>query len=396
MWTHVQVETPLKRRFVTLGRCHPAASSVVALSLPLAVRPISYTVKTVDKTPAPKEVQEPIRKLLAERCVQLLDAKGDLLAEVWFRKDVPAKATDAQIKNGLTYREIPETTLFGAIRFPKRSPTIASKRSRPACTRCGWPISRWTATTWAPLPYSEFLLLSPAAEDKKPDTMEPKALQELSGKTTSGHPGVMLLFPARGGGRAETGKKGREPLGAAVHARSEDRRQESDSADRLDAYRRVFLGLIVLSNNGSPSRLFGDSPMHTATVPARLAVVILLFAGGVPAWGGDWPQWRGPTGDSVVRKWDCRSGGPKRKTSHPDVSPPRPRRQHAGRVGRCGVRDHSGGRGSAGTQDRPNNRPCRLRSAQGRLGCGTIATPAGGPRSGQKFHKLQTWLAPRR
>jgi hypothetical protein len=47
-------------------------------------------------------------------------------------------------------------------------------------------------------PYSEFLLMSPAAEDKKPDTMEPKALQELSGKTTGGHPGVLLLFPGKG------------------------------------------------------------------------------------------------------------------------------------------------------------------------------------------------------
>ena len=65
-------------------------------------------------------MQEPIRKLLGERCVQLLNAKGDLLAEVWFRKDLPAKATEAQIKNGLTYMEVPESTVFGAIRFPKQ------------------------------------------------------------------------------------------------------------------------------------------------------------------------------------------------------------------------------------------------------------------------------------
>ena len=79
-------------------------SVVLAVTaLPLFAAEKAYSVKTVDKMPAPKEVQEPIRKLLGERRVQLLNAKGDLLAEVWFRKDLPAKATEAQIKNGLTY-----------------------------------------------------------------------------------------------------------------------------------------------------------------------------------------------------------------------------------------------------------------------------------------------------
>ena len=50
---------------------------------------------------------------------QLLDAKDSVLAEVWFCKTINAKATDNQITNGLTYREIPESTVFGAIRFPK-------------------------------------------------------------------------------------------------------------------------------------------------------------------------------------------------------------------------------------------------------------------------------------
>jgi hypothetical protein len=45
-------------------------------------------------------------------------------------------------------------------------------------------------------PYSDFCLLSPAAKDQKPDTMEPKALFELSAEAPGGtHPGVMLLYP---------------------------------------------------------------------------------------------------------------------------------------------------------------------------------------------------------
>jgi hypothetical protein len=44
-------------------------------------------------------------------------------------------------------------------------------------------------------PYNQFLLASPADEDKKADTMEAKALQEMSAKTTNNHPAVFLLFP---------------------------------------------------------------------------------------------------------------------------------------------------------------------------------------------------------
>src|SRR5207244_13150201 len=45
-------------------------------------------------------------------------------------------------------------------------------------------------------PFSEFLLLSPAAKDTRPDTMEPKELHELSANAPgASHPGVVLLYP---------------------------------------------------------------------------------------------------------------------------------------------------------------------------------------------------------
>jgi hypothetical protein len=174
-----------------------------AIVLVVAVLPIraadAYSVKTADKTAAPEEVQEPIRKLLADRCTRLLDAKGDVLAELWFRKDVPAKATDEQIKNGLTYKEVPETTVFGVVRFPKRITDYRKQKIPAGVYTLRLANQPMDGDHMGTAPFSEFLLLSPAAEDKKPDLMEPKALQELSGKTTKGHPGVLLLFPGMGG-----------------------------------------------------------------------------------------------------------------------------------------------------------------------------------------------------
>src|SRR5579884_3029627 len=81
-------------------------SAVILLLLTAAfTRAADYSIKTTETAP-PTELGEDVRKLLDTKGVQLLDAKGDLLAELWFRKEVPSKATPEQVKNGLTYREL--------------------------------------------------------------------------------------------------------------------------------------------------------------------------------------------------------------------------------------------------------------------------------------------------
>ena len=186
-------------------RLRPLAGATILLALitlPVFAAQDEYSIKTVEKTSAPKEVQEPIRKMLDERCVQLLDAKGNLLAEVWFRKDVPVNATDAQIKNGLTYAEVPESTVFGAIRFPKQITDYRKQKIPAGVYTLRLANQPQDGDHMGTAPYSEFLLLSPAAEDKSPNNMEAKKLQEMSGKTTGGHPGVLLLFPGKGAGES--------------------------------------------------------------------------------------------------------------------------------------------------------------------------------------------------
>jgi hypothetical protein len=158
-----------------------------------------YAVKTVDAAP-PKDVQEPIRKLLQEKCVQISTAKGDLLLELWFVKEVPAKATEAQIKNGLTYREIPETTVVGAAHVVKDHYDYRKQKISPGVYTLRLAFQPMDGDHMGTAMYTEFCLMSPVAEDKSADTMEAKALQELSGKTTGGHPGVFLLFPGKDAG----------------------------------------------------------------------------------------------------------------------------------------------------------------------------------------------------
>ena len=155
------------------------------------------SIKTVD-APPPKELAEPVRKLLGNRCVQLLDGKGEAVCEVWFRTEVPVKATEAQVKNGLTYREVPETTLLGALRVLKQTTDYRKQKVPAGVYTLRLAYQPMDGDHMGTAPYGEFCLASPAGDDKKPDPMEPKGLQEMSGKVTNGHPCVWLLFPGKG------------------------------------------------------------------------------------------------------------------------------------------------------------------------------------------------------
>jgi hypothetical protein len=170
----------------------------VALGFVVAISPAlaegKYSIKSANTAP-PKELSEPIAKLLSQEAIQLLDAKGEVLTEVWLRKEIPAKAgTDA--KKGLTYRDLDETTLLGAVRFAKPWSDYRKQKIKPGVYTLRLGFQPMDGDHMGTAPYPEFCLLAPAEEDKKPDPMDPKALHEMSAKASMAtHPAVMLLFP---------------------------------------------------------------------------------------------------------------------------------------------------------------------------------------------------------
>ncbi|MFO0879146.1 MAG: hypothetical protein U0840_17520 [Gemmataceae bacterium] len=182
-----------------LTRLACAAGLLLALACPLQAAP-AYSVKIVADSAPPKEIQEPIRKLLAEQCVQLIDARGNTLAELWFCKEVAVKATETQVKNGLTYREVPISTLVGAIRVPKTLFDYRKQKIKAGVYTLRLALQPMDGDHMGTAPYSEFCLVSPAEDDKKPDLLEAKSLHELSGKSTEGHPAALVLFPGKGAG----------------------------------------------------------------------------------------------------------------------------------------------------------------------------------------------------
>jgi hypothetical protein len=154
-----------------------------------------HSVKIASTAP-PKELDESIRKLLAAEAVQFLGPQGDLVAELWLRKEVPADATPEQVKNGVTYREVPQTTVLGAVRFDKGWSDYRKQKVKAGVYTIRLAFQPQDGDHMGTAPYSEFGLLVAANEDKSAATMEPKKLQELSAASIgTSHPAVLLLFP---------------------------------------------------------------------------------------------------------------------------------------------------------------------------------------------------------
>jgi hypothetical protein len=183
----------------------------IAVALPVFAADAAYAVKEA-KSPLPEGLKEPIAKAMGDRSFQFVDAKGTLLCELWVRKEVPAKATAEQIKNGLTYRELQEGTVLGVVQFPKAITDYRKQSIKAGVYTLRLGFQPENGDHMGTAPFNEFCLLVPAADDKKVDPPTGKELQELSTKASgTSHPAVLLLFPVPlkdAGGDAKVVDKG--------------------------------------------------------------------------------------------------------------------------------------------------------------------------------------------
>ena len=168
--------------------------ATLVLCVPAALAADPYSIKE-EKTAPPKTLKDSVRKLLEEKSVQFLH-NGKVVAEVWFRKEIPAKATEAQIKNGLTYQEVPQTTLFGAVELKDSLTDFRKQKIKPGVYTMRLAYQPMDGDHMGTAPFSEFVLLTPAGDDDGKESMEPEKLIEQSKKASgTGHPAVFLLFP---------------------------------------------------------------------------------------------------------------------------------------------------------------------------------------------------------
>ena len=167
---------------------------IVALTSP-AFAADPFTAK-YEKLDAPPAIAEPIAKLLAAEALVVRGEKDAVVMRVWFRTEVPIKAREEQVKNGLTYREIPEGTLVGVIEFPETFTDYRRQKLAKGAYTLRFAIQPDIGDHTGTTPHPEFCLMCPVAKDKSADAMAKKDLIELSSEVNEGkHPAVLLMFP---------------------------------------------------------------------------------------------------------------------------------------------------------------------------------------------------------
>jgi hypothetical protein len=152
----------------------------------------------VEKAAPPEALAEPIRKLLDEQALVVRDGDAEVMT-VWFRAEMPVKATEEQVKNGLTYREIPDGSLVGAVRFPATFTDFRKQEIAAGAYTLRFAIQPDIGDHTGTSPHPEFCLMCPADKDKSVDPVEKKKLIEVSSAVNEGrHPAVLLLWPNNG------------------------------------------------------------------------------------------------------------------------------------------------------------------------------------------------------
>jgi hypothetical protein len=149
----------------------------------------------VEKVAAPDAMAEPIRKLLDEQALVVRDGETEVMT-VWFRTEIPAKATAEQVKNGLTYREIPEGELVGAVRFPAKFTDYRKQEIAAGVYTLRFAVQPDIGDHTGTAPHPEFCLMCQAEKDRGAAPLEKKKLIEVSSLVNEGrHPAVLLMWP---------------------------------------------------------------------------------------------------------------------------------------------------------------------------------------------------------
>jgi hypothetical protein len=175
------------------------------LLLPLCLLPFAaaqegkFSIKTATNPP-PKELAADIQKLLGKSSILLLDPAGKTVGEFWVRAEIPADATPEQVKNGITYREIRQSEILGAVRFEQDWTDYRKQKVKAGVYTLRLGYQPADGDHQGSSEFQEFVLVMRADKDKSPELMEFKHMIEVGAKSIdTGHPGVFMLAPTQPG-----------------------------------------------------------------------------------------------------------------------------------------------------------------------------------------------------
>jgi hypothetical protein len=156
----------------------------------------SYKIET-GQTPVPQGLAPTVRDALSPEALRVSGADG-VLCEIWLRKSIPTQSTPAA-GEGISYPEIPEGTLVGAIQVDRAVSDFRQQPLKEGVYTLRYAVQPDDANHQDVSAYRDFLLALPASMDDSLDAPEDKALYATSRKASgTRHPSVWMLYPAKG------------------------------------------------------------------------------------------------------------------------------------------------------------------------------------------------------
>jgi hypothetical protein len=150
---------------------------------------------------APSDLAPAFASLMAPKGYKI-SGPGGVFCEVWFRSALPSgpKRPD----DSVAFPTIPYGALIGVIRFPAQGADRRGQQIKPGTYTLRYGNYPVNGDHLGVAPQRDFLVMTPAAEDKDPNaTPAHEALMEMSKKASgTPHPAVLSMESAPSGGAA--------------------------------------------------------------------------------------------------------------------------------------------------------------------------------------------------
>lgn len=144
--------------------------------------------------PPPADLAPAIRDALQKDGAKIVAPNGSVFAEIWFRTEAPTGAKAAE--SNATITNVPHGALLGVIRFPGRGADRRGQSLKPGVYTMRLSFYPVDGDHQGVAPQRDFLILTPAAEDKDPNaTPDYEQLMNMSRKASgSQHPAVLSVW----------------------------------------------------------------------------------------------------------------------------------------------------------------------------------------------------------
>jgi hypothetical protein len=154
----------------------------------------SFKVQELKQAP-PHTVSPEIAKVLNSEGYRVLDGEGKPFAEIWLRKDVPARAKPAGAKGVIQFPFLVESELLGVMQLYAEGHDFKDQAIAKGVYTVRYGLQPVNGDHLGVSPFRDYSLLLPAYKDRTVAILPRKQLETQSSESAgSSHPAVLFML----------------------------------------------------------------------------------------------------------------------------------------------------------------------------------------------------------